>query len=101
MENEIINNRLKDLHNVLFYCSDLQTNGKRMIFKPNERICINQERGSLFTQLSYLYGELNRDGVRNYKTPPDIEIKIQFTLQKIGGSNLVEELIKQPLNEKF
>jgi hypothetical protein len=84
---ELIGTRLQDLFNVLFYCSDLQKEGKKMMFKANERICINQERGSLFTQLAHLQGEIKSSAVRTYKVPPEIEIKIRFALQKIVDSN--------------
>jgi hypothetical protein len=84
---ETINNRLYDLFNVLFYCSDLQKEGKKMMFKANERICINQERGALFTQLAHNNGEIKSEGVRTYKVPPEIEIKVRFALQKIIDSN--------------
>ncbi|MFC6248302.1 hypothetical protein ACFP6C_25025, partial [Flavobacterium psychroterrae] len=56
--------RLEDLHNVLAYCSEAQSLGKIYVFKTLERVCINQERGSLLSQLS-------KDNfpheVRNYK----------------------------------
>jgi hypothetical protein len=84
---ELIGTRLQDLFNVLFYCSELQREGKKMVFKTNERICINQERGSLFTQLTHLNGEVKSSAVRTYKVPPEIEIKIRFALQKIVDSN--------------
>lgn len=76
--------RLEDLHNVLVYCSELQSLGKIYVFKVAERICINQERGSLLSQL-------NNDNfpheVRTYKVPEQIEAKISFTIDKIEATN--------------
>jgi hypothetical protein len=70
-------NRLSDLHNVLVYCSEIQAQGRPGIFTTGERICINQERGGIFSQMSFDGGE-----VREYEVPPDIEVKIQATSKK-------------------
>lgn len=75
--------RLEDLHTVLVYCSELQAHGKIYVFKTGERICINQERGSIRTQDAYEKNEIPLDQVRTYKIPPQIEAKVKFTLQKI------------------
>lgn len=45
--NQEIYDRLRDLHNVLVYCTEVDTIsfGKNKVFTPGERIVINQERG--------------------------------------------------------
>lgn len=99
---ETITIRLENLFNVLFYCSDLQREGKKMMFKANERICINQERDSLFTQLAHNNGEIKSEEVRTYKVPPEIEIKVRFALQKIIDSNwggFSQSIYLKPENE--
>lgn len=83
-EDQIIQ-RLEDLHNVLSYCSDIQSNGKIYVFKVCERICINQERGSLLSQLSR--NEVFPHEVRTYTIPPHIEAKVKFTIEKIQATN--------------
>jgi len=95
MSYDKITQRLEDLHNALSYCSDIQSNGRIYVFKVAERICINQERGSLFSQLSALNGEIFKHEVRTYEIPPHIETKVKFTIEKIhstnwGGHNLNE-----------
>lgn len=95
MSYDKITQRLEDLHNVLSYCSDIQSNGKIYVFKVAERICINQERGALFSQLSALNGEIFKHEVRTYQLPAHIEAKVKFTIEKIqstnwGGHNLNE-----------
>ena len=80
MNNPIINQRLEDLHTVLKYCADNQSLGKSASFSKGERISINQERGSLLSQLNAEH--FPRD-VRNYKCPAFLESKIRFTLKKI------------------
>lgn len=76
--------RLEDLHNVLAYCSEMQSLGRIYVFKITERICINQERGSILSQL-------NNDNcpieVRTYKIPPSIESKVKFTIEKIQATS--------------
>lgn len=73
------NQRLEDLHNVLAYCSDQQNEGKIYVFKTGERICINQERGSLLSQLNHNFP----NDVRDFKIPPAIEAKVNVVLEKI------------------
>lgn len=84
MTAEEINQRLEDLHNVLAYCSELQSFGRIYVFKTLERVCINQERGSLLSQI-------NTDNfpheVRNYTIPPALEAKVRFTLEKIQATS--------------
>jgi hypothetical protein len=77
--------RLEDLHAVLLYCSDNQSVGKSAIFSRGERICINQERGSLLSQLNA--ASFPKD-VRNYKCPAFLESKIKFTLNKIIDNHI-------------
>ncbi|MFV8370836.1 hypothetical protein [Flavobacterium sp. LB2P74] len=86
MSNEDIYQRLEDLHNVLVYCSDLQKQGRIHVFKVGERICINQERGALLSQLSHANNETFSHEVREYKIPVAIEAKIKFTIEKIHAT---------------
>lgn len=96
--NQDIYQRLEDLHNVLVYCSDVQTQGRIHVFKVGERICINQERAALLSQLSHENNEVFSHEVREYKIPASIEAKVKFTTDKIqatgwgGFSN--EKIIK-------
>ena len=82
--NQIIQ-RLEDLHAVLLYCSDNQSVGKKASFSRGERICINQERGSLLSQLN---AENFPNDVRSYKCPAFLEAKVKFTLKKIIDNHL-------------
>ena len=82
--NQIIQ-RLEDLHAVLLYCSDNQSVGKKASFSRGERICINQERGSLLSQLN---AENFPNDVRNYKCPAFLEAKVKFTLKKIIDNHI-------------
>ena len=86
MTNEDRYQRLEDLHNVLVYCSDLQKQGRIHVFKVGERICINQERGALLSQLSQANNEVFSHEVREYKIPVGIEVKIKFTIEKIQAT---------------
>ena len=85
MNTNQINQRLEDLHAVLLYCSDNQSVGKKASFSRGERICINQERGSLLSQLN---AENFPNDVRNYKCPDFLEAKVKFTLKKIIDNHL-------------
>lgn len=87
MSIEKIIQRLEDLHNVLAYCSSIQEQGKIYVFKTGERICINQERGALFSKMSALNGEIFPHEVREYKIPAHIEAKVKFTIEKIQATN--------------
>lgn len=82
-----ITQRLEDLHNVLSYCSDIQSRGKIYAFKVSERICINQERGALLSQLAIAENEIFPHEVRTYKVPAHIEAKVKFTIEKIHATN--------------
>lgn len=86
MTNEDRYQRLEDLHNVLVYCSDLQKQGRIHVFKIGERICINQERGALLSQLSHANNETFSHEVRDYNIPVAIEAKIKFTIDKIHAT---------------
>lgn len=79
--------RLQNLYSVLFYCSDLQKDGRMQVFKPGERICINQERGALLSQMNYENGESFKCEVREYEVPPDLEVKIKFIIEKMKQTN--------------
>jgi hypothetical protein len=87
MINEYIYQRLEDLHNVLVYCSEMQTLGRIHVFKVGERICINQERGSLLSQLAHNQNEVFSHEVRAYQVSPPIEAKIKFTVEKINATS--------------
>jgi hypothetical protein len=82
--NNIIN-RFDDLSNVLRYCSDQQSFGYSACFSTVERICINQERGSLLSQLNQ---ENKAPAIRYYKCPPELEIKIRVITQKKTDKDL-------------
>lgn len=86
---EKIHQRLEDLHNVLNYCSEVDKNsdGRLYVFSIGERICINQERGALFSQLAQINNETFPHEVREYKIPPHIEAKVKFTIEKIQATN--------------
>jgi len=75
--------RKDELHDVLAYCTASQNAGKIYVFTAVERIFINQERGSLFSQL-------NTDNfpheIRYSEIPPAIEAKVKLTLEKIKAS---------------
>lgn len=86
MSSEDTYQRLEDLHNVLVYCSDLQKQGRIHVFKVGERICINQERGALLSQLSHANKETFSHEVREYNIPVAIEAKIKFTIDKIHAT---------------
>lgn len=86
MSNEDIYQRLEDLHNVLAYCSAMQLHGRIHVFKVLERICINQERGALLSQLSHANNETFSHEVRAYNVPGGIEAKIKITIEKIQAT---------------
>lgn len=78
--------RLEVLYDVLLYCSNQQAFGKPACFTVLERICINQERGSLLSQLNQDNQESDK---RNYKCQPKLESKIRFINQKVIDINLI------------
>jgi hypothetical protein len=78
--------RLDDLFAVLIYCSDQQQVGKPACFSTLERICINQERGSLLSQFNQ---ETPLHEVRTYQCPPKLESKIQFNIKKVIDNHLI------------
>lgn len=83
MSYDDINQRIEELHNVLVFCSYMQSIGRMHMFKVGERICINQERASLLTRLS------QDSEFRDYKVSPSIEEKISFTLEKMNTNNWI------------
>jgi hypothetical protein len=70
----------------LEYCSNQQAFGKPACFTVLERICINQERGSLLSQINQDNQEADK---RHYKCPPKLESKIRFVTQKVIDINLI------------
>lgn len=72
MHLESVKNRLELLHMVLVFDSEIS---KR--FKINDRILINQERGSLLDFVNYLFGEKELETVRKLRVPVELELKIQ------------------------
>ncbi|KVV14831.1 hypothetical protein [Flavobacterium sp. TAB 87] len=89
MTTEIINQRLEDLHNVLLYCSEVDrvSYGKDKVFSTGERITINQERGSYFSQLAANNGEIFPHEVRTYQVTEHIDNKINKTLEQIHATS--------------
>ena len=81
-----ISNRLEDLYDVLLYDSNEQTFGRPACFSTLERICINQERGSLLSQINPDNLETDK---RFYQCPPKLESKIRFVIQKVTDINLI------------
>lgn len=68
--------RIDLLFSVLIFSSE-----KTAIFKTAERICINQERGSLFDQINVLNGEMLKSNARFYQLPSHIEKKVDTCIQ--------------------
>ncbi|MDQ8012013.1 MAG: hypothetical protein REI96_06175 [Flavobacterium nitrogenifigens] len=91
-----INQRLADLYSVLYFCSEQQKAGRIYVFTIDERISINQERGSLLSQI-------NRDNfpheIRNYKISSALQVKVQITLNKLAQTNLWHYL-KDPFTDE-
>lgn len=83
---DTIKNRLENLHDVLVYDSDQQTWGRAACFTTNERICINQERGALLSQMNQ---DNKEPDIRHYQCHPKLESKIRFTIQKVTDINLI------------
>lgn len=88
MSTDTINDRLENLYDVLLYDSDQQTFGKPACFTALERICINQERGSLYSQINQ---DNQKQDIRQYKCHPKLENKITFIIQKVINSNLITQ----------
>lgn len=76
MNRDEINYRLQILHDALQDDSRLKEVGKVGIFTTFERICVNQERGYLYSELSYLV-EVEPPPLRPYKIPEHIQLKIR------------------------
>jgi len=83
---DTIENRLENLHDVLAYDSDQQIFGRAACFTTNERICINQERGALLSQMNK---ENKEPDIRHCQCPPKLESKIRSITQKITDINLI------------
>ncbi|WP_281233469.1 hypothetical protein [Flavobacterium gelatinilyticum] len=95
MINKQIIQRLSDLHNVLYFCSEQQKYGRIYVFTSAERICINQERGSLLSQINLS----NRsDEIRYYQITPALEAKVKLTLHKVDQTTWAH-LIPNPFND--
>ena len=76
--------RFQDLQMVLEYCSEVErvSEGENSLFTTLERICINQERGAIYTQQAAQKGELDKSQERTYQVPERIELKIKQLLNK-------------------
>ena len=76
--------RFNDLHRVLEYCSEVErkSEGRNCIFTTLQRICINQERGAIYSQQSAQKREITANEVRTYQVPPHIEEKIKQLLKQ-------------------
>lgn len=79
-----INNRLEDLQDVLVYDSEQKKIDRPGYFTKVERICINQERGSLLSQINQQNAEEDK---RYYICPPVLQSKIRFVIQKVENQN--------------
>lgn len=86
INNEIID-RLDLLFSCLIFCSEVEP-----IFKPGERICINQERAALYAIINQTPDERSP-----YQVSETIEQKIQETAQKIKDKNWVRPEHDGPL----
>jgi hypothetical protein len=79
---EALSQRLELLFECLWHCTKRQENGRKYIFSVNERILINQERGALMSQQSFmLYGDESQ--VRHFELPKELEEKVQFIKSKL------------------
>ena len=79
MSEQQINDRLNDLSAVINY--DFYKDKRH--FTAGEKICINQERGSLSDKLYVLKGEMSEGVAREYKISENLEKKVQFVLNKL------------------
>ena len=86
--NDKINNRLEDLLDVLVYDSNQESFGRTPCFTTLERICINQERGSLYSQINQ---ENKEEDKRYYQCSPQLEGKIRFAIRKVVDMGLVTQ----------
>jgi hypothetical protein len=62
--------------------------GRPACFSVFERILINQERGSLLSQMNQDNQESDK---RYYKCTPNLESKIKFAIKKIIDINLITQ----------
>lgn len=79
MNFEEIQKRFTDLSSVLQHDTPLIDK----YFSTGERICINQERGSLFDNVNFLNGDLEEKQVRQLKVSKELNGRIEFVLTKI------------------
>lgn len=86
MKLPIPNERERALFDVLKYCSLQQSLGRTACFTTLERICINQERGALLSQVN---SENTEQDKRYYQCPAPLESKIKFIIQKVIDINLI------------
>lgn len=79
MNQEEIESRLNELSNALYYDRMFQR-----VFSTGQRIVINQERGSLMSQLSYLKFETPEYEVRTFKISNILNQKVKYCNNKIN-----------------
>ena len=89
---ESVKNRLELLHDVLVFDSDVS---KR--FKINERILINQERGSLYDFVNYLSGNIEHEATRKLQVPLEVELKIQIIAKEIQKEGIKQIEVNEPI----
>ncbi|WP_264547992.1 hypothetical protein [Flavobacterium sp. N2820] len=73
MHLEEISQRIEELQDALVIDTEL----KKTIFTPGERICINQEIASLLDRRKYLFSEKKLKEVFVYNVPESIENKLK------------------------
>lgn len=89
---ESVKNRLELLQDVLVFDSDVS---KR--FKINERILINQERGSLYDFINYLSGSITHEEIRKLLVPLEVELKIQIIAKEIQKEGINQIEVNEPI----
>lgn len=77
-EIKLLEDRLNFLQAVLNYSRVFEP-----LFYRGEKICINQERGSLFDLMNHYNGEMKLENVRQYRIPESIENKISEVKNKV------------------
>ena len=79
---EELSQRLELLFECLWHCTKRQESYGKYIFSTNERILINQQRGALMSQQTFmLYGDDSQ--VRHFELPKELEDKVQFIKSKL------------------
>ena len=89
---ESVKNRLELLQDVLVFDSDVS---KR--FKINERILINQERGSLYDFINYMSGNITHEEIRKLLVPLEVELKIQIIAKEIQKEGIKQIEVNEPI----